>query len=166
MAKDALYAKRRLADIGYIVIDGEPMKITIDARGYGYSGNELGKILEENNIYPEFYDSDYLVLMLSADTSARELSALLGVMERITKKNQIPSDKIMIEKPRRAMSIREAMLSPRELVKVEDSLCRVLADGALSCPPAVPILLPGEVVDESAIKAFKYYGYNEILAVK
>lgn len=166
MAKDTLHAKERLADIGYKVIDGEPLKITVDANAYGYRGDELGKILEENNVYPEFYDVNYLVLMLSADNNANDLNALVEVMERIPKKDALHPEKARLENPCRKLSIREATLSPREKVKAELALGKTLADGALSCPPAVPILVPGEVINESATNAFKYYGYDEILVVK
>ena len=166
MVRLASDTKSRLSDIGYKVIDGEPLKITVDANAYGYRGDELGKILEENNVYPEFYDVNYLVLMLSADNNANDLNALVEVVERIPKKDALHPEKARLENPCRKLSIREATLSPREKVKAELALGKTLADGALSCPPAVPILVPGEVINESAINAFKYYGYDEILVVK
>ena len=158
--------KARLSDMGYKVIDGEPLKITIDTTAYGYKGCDIGRILEENNIYPEFYDTDYLVLMLSADNTEDDLKALVRVMKGIPKRAPLQLDKVRLKKPCRSVSIREAMLSPREKVNVDCTLGKILADGALSCPPAVPILVPGEVIDESAINAFKYYGYDEILVLK
>ena len=45
-------------------------------------------------------------------------------------------------------------------------LGRTLAAVTVACPPAVPILISGEVIDESAIELFNYYGINECTVVK
>jgi arginine/lysine/ornithine decarboxylase len=58
----------------------------------------------------------------------------------------------------RVLSIREALLSPKETVPVEKALGRILAAPTVSCPPAVPILVCGERVEEDAIRCFRYYG--------
>ena len=64
------------------------------------------------------------------------------------------------------MSPRDAVLSPSEEVEVEKSPGRTLAAVTVSCPPAVPILVSGEVVSEDAISAFKYYGIEKIRVIK
>ena len=158
--------KSRLLEVGYETIDGEPMKITLNAKKYGYTGTELGKILEENNIFPEFYDADYLVLMPSALTEAKALDRLFETLKAVEKKAAKERFPKRLAPPKRAMSIREATLAPKETVSALGALGRVLADCSVSCPPAVPILVPGEVVDEVAIEAFGYYGYDEITVVK
>ena len=158
--------KRRLCDIGYEVIDGEPMKITISARSYGYLGTELSAALEDGGVYPEFCDSDYLVLMPSACTKACELERVFEVLSALPRRDALMVEKITLDTPKRAMSIRAATLAPRERVAVDSALGRILADSTVACPPAVPILVSGEVINEDAIKAFKYYGYDEIQVVK
>ena len=158
--------KSRLSAIGYTVIDGEPLKITVNAADYGYSGFELGAALESCNIYPEFYDNDYLVLMVSESNTERDLHALYTVLSRAPKKSKKQIEKAGLSQPKKAMSIRDAMLSPRERISVDLALGRILADTSVACPPAVPILVPGEIVCEDAVAMFKRYGYNEILVLK
>ena len=58
------------------------------------------------------------------------------------------------------------MLSPSEEIDVNESFGRILASPSVSCPPAVPVLVCGEVIDESAIKCFKYYGIEKCRVVK
>ena len=58
------------------------------------------------------------------------------------------------------------MLAPSEMLPVEDALGRVLASPSVSCPPAVPILVCGERVDESAVAAFRYYGVDHVAVVR
>ena len=55
-------------------------------------------------------------------------------------------------------SPREAMLSPSKEVAVREAEGRVLAQPSVSCPPAIPVLVCGERIDESAVRAFEYYG--------
>ena len=57
--------KNRLRDYGYSIIGKEPMKITIATKEFGYTGENIASILMQEDIYPEFYDLDYLVLMPS-----------------------------------------------------------------------------------------------------
>ena len=60
--------------------------------------------------------------------------------------------------PETVCSLRQAMLSPCERIPAEQSLGRILARPGVSCPPAVPILMPGERIDEGDLAAFRYYG--------
>ena len=53
--------KNTLVQHGYTILSGEPMKITISTKDYGYTGNEIADLLMDCDIYPEFYDSDYIV---------------------------------------------------------------------------------------------------------
>ena len=64
------------------------------------------------------------------------------------------------------MSIREAVFSESEIIGIKNALGRVCAAPTVSCPPAVPIAVSGEIIDESAIKMFDYYGIEKIEVVK
>ena len=57
--------KNTLVQHGYTILSGEPMKITIATKEFGYTGNEIADFLMNCDIYPEFYDTDYIVLMPS-----------------------------------------------------------------------------------------------------
>ena len=67
--------------------------------------------------------------------------------------------------PKKAMSVRQAMMSLCETVPVEQSLGRVLAAASVSCPPAVPIVACGEIIDENVQACFRYYGVKTITVV-
>ena len=56
------------------------------------------------------------------------------------------------------MTIREAMLSRTVTLPVEACVGKVLAAACVGCPPAVPILVCGERIDEAALECFRYYG--------
>lgn len=48
--------RRRLAVRGWELLSGEPLKVTLCPKGYGYTGPEVAAALESGGIYPEFYD--------------------------------------------------------------------------------------------------------------
>lgn len=158
--------KRRLADMGYSVLEGEPLKITISSKSYGYTGNELSRLLYMRGVVSEFSDEDFLVLMPSCDTEDTELDALLSALSEIPQREPIFTRPPILTPPLRAVSPREAIFSPCEEVAVECATGRVLAAVTLSCPPAVPILVSGEVVNKEAVSVFKYYGVEKIKVIK
>ena len=60
------------------------------------------------------------------------------------------------------MSVRKAVFSPSEVIDTEKSLGKILAKDSVACPPAVPIAVCGEKINQSAIELFKYYGITEV----
>ena len=54
----------------------EPLKLTLCPKSFGYTGTELAGILEQHVLYPEFYDPDHVVLMLTPYNSADDLHRL------------------------------------------------------------------------------------------
>ncbi len=69
-------------------------------------------------------------------------------------------------RPSVAMSIREALLSPSEVIPVRETEGRICAAPTVSCPPAIPVVISGEVIDEAAITAFLRYGIDTVSVVK
>lgn len=150
---------------GYSLVSNEPFKITVEAKKYGYYGQELGKSLEERGIYPEFCDPDYLVLMLTPDNEediAKITDALLSIPRKPEIKEAPPTPSLLES----AINAREALLSPSETAPVSNSAGRILASASVGCPPAVPLAVLGERIDESTRDAFLYYGIDSISVVK
>ncbi len=150
--------KSKLAENGYGLYGDEPMKITLQPKSYGYTGREIAAILLEKNIVCEFSDPDFVVMMPSAETSDGEMTALADVLTAIPPRSAINSTAPRICMCDAVMSPREAMLSASVTVKTAEAVGRVLARACVSCPPAVPIVVCGERIDENAVRAFEYYG--------
>ena len=139
----------------------EPLKVTLAPKSRGYTGVELAEILRKNGYESEFFDPDFLVLMPKSGENLSILSTFLDLPARPPILSAPP--KLCV--PQRAMSIREAMLAESETVPIAQALGRVLAQPSVFCPPAIPILVCGEVIDEAAIAAFSYYNIREIRVV-
>ena len=156
--------KKELEKKGFSLYGNEPLKITINAKKYGYTGIEIAKILEKNKVFSEFYDNDYIVFMFTPQID--DFSNLIESLFSLEKKEEIKKGFGAIDKPKKVMSIRKAMLSEKEYISVEKSEGRILASSSVGCPPAVPIAVCGEVITENTINAFNYYGVQNCFVVK
>lgn len=153
--------KETLKSNGYTLKGDESLKITISAKPYGYKGFELAEILREKNIECEFSDPDFLVLMLSPLMNACDLLEFESVLLDIEKRDEIKDAPPELVKPEKEVSVRKAVLSLSKTVDVKDSVGKILATSNVSCPPAVPIVVSGERISESALSVFSYYGIEE-----
>ena len=158
--------KNTLVQHGYTVLSGEPMKITISTKEFGYTGNEIVNLLMECDIYPEFYDSDYIVLMPSPYNTKDDLkrleTCLCGIEGKPILVNKLPK----LEQSKKAMNVRQALFSSSITLDVSKSLGQVCSSVTVSCPPAILPVIPGEVISESSIEVMKYYGIETVRVVK
>ena len=142
------------------------MKLTLDAAARGYTGTGLQEILRRAGIECEFADRRYLVLMPSAETPEGSWQRLLSALRGIPQREPVVEKAPALPAPERVMSIREAMLSPRETLPVDKAVGRVLADACVSCPPAVPVAIAGERITKDAAACMAYYGVTDCEVVK
>ena len=159
----------KLREKGYNLIDTtdtDPLKITVKASELGISGVSLGEILRLGGVECEFSDRDNLVLMLTPENTDSELERLADIL--LSVERRVPLIRHVAEnfKPTVKMSIRDAVMSKSVNLPVCEAKGRVLATASVPCPPAVPILVPGEVVDERAISLYSYYGIETLSVVE
>ena len=158
--------KNTLIQHGYTILSGEPMKITISTKEFGYTGNEIANLLMECDIYPEFYDSDYIVLMPSPYNTKDDLKRLETCLCGIERKPILINKPPKLEQSKKAMNVRQALFAPSKMIEVSKSLGQVCSSVTVSCPPAILPVIPGEVISESSIEVMKYYGIETVRVVK
>lgn len=158
--------KNALIQHGYTILSGEPMKITISTKEFGYTGNEIANLLMECDIYPEFYDSDYIVLMPSPYNTKDDLKRLETCLCGIERKPLLINKPPKLEQSKKAMNVRQALFSSSITLDVSKSLGQVCSSVTVSCPPAILPVIPGEVISESSIEVMKYYGIETVRVVK
>ena len=158
--------REKLKEKGYRLCGQEPLKITIPPKPYGYTGQELAQMLQNRHIVSEFADPDFLVLMLTPENSPRELDALTEALLSIPRKRPILEQPPRFRPGRWVCSPRETMLSPMETLPVAQCEGRVLAAATVGCPPAVPIVVSGERIDDHAMACFRYYGITHCSVMK
>lgn len=165
-AKKTEELKESLKNLGYTLFGDEPLKITVLAKRFGYEGRKIAEILQENGITVEFYDKDFVVMMLSPSLDDGDFEKIFTAFSKIPRKAEIkelpPTPPLFESK----MTIREAMFSQSEEIEVSKSVGRVLSDATVSCPPAIPIAVCGEEITPKAVECFKYYGIEKCLVTK
>ncbi|MBP3437240.1 MAG: aminotransferase class V-fold PLP-dependent enzyme [Clostridia bacterium] len=158
--------KERLTLGGYTVLQGEPCKITLYAKDYGYTGEMLAKALEKKGVYAEFADREYLVLMLSPSTQKRDMARAMAALLSLPKRAPIEEKPPCASLKSPELSLAAAMLAKTERVPITAAAGRILASATVSCPPAVPIALCGERLSEEAVALCLYYGIEEVSVVE
>ncbi|MBQ7800987.1 MAG: amino acid decarboxylase [Oscillospiraceae bacterium] len=158
--------KERLAAHGYRLYGDEPLKVTIASKAYGYTGTDLARLLLEQNIICEFADPDFLVLMLTPETGPAGSQRLEDALTAIPRREPLTSQPPIIPRARRVLSIREAALAPSETLPADQCAGRILSAASVGCPPAVPILVCGERIDEGAVACFQYYSIGTCTVVE
>ena len=157
-------AKDVLCSRGWQIEESDPLRLTIKVQG-GMNGRELYSQLREKGIEAEYADPDYIVFMLTPQNEKQELELLcsaLGVCADFSER----SSELALSEAETVMNVREAIMSPSEIVKTETALGRICASPMVSCPPAIPIVISGEKITESALELLSYYEIEEIEVVK
>ena len=165
-AKRVAALRSELERRGWATAGDEPLKLALLPKSRGYTGEQVGEILEHHKVFCEFADPDNLVMMFTPETPEEVYGQLALLLAGISPRTPILDAPPHLGRPKRACSPREAMLAPSEEIPVSESLGRVLAAPGVSCPPAVPIVVCGEVIDEAAQNAFAYYGIETCRVMK
>lgn len=148
---------------GFFVKHGEPLKIVLNT-----DGEKLADILRKNMIEPEFYDKDFLVLMVSPQNTEEDFARIKSVFSTLSDKSfktrRIPL--CLPAESKQKMTIRKAVLAPSELISVDKAKGRICACPTVSCPPAVPVVISGEEITDKIIELLKYYEIEKINCVQ
>ncbi len=156
--------KRLLCENGWSVIGTEPMKLTLlcPKECDGFSVSER---LRTSGFECEYADAEYVVMMISAETGDEELDALVRAMGKNTYAAPAAFS-FEIPTPCFVMTVREAVFSRSEVVPLSLVEGRVCAAPTVSCPPAIPIAVSGEIISKEHIALFRHYGISTVSVVK
>ncbi len=158
--------KKRLSDFGFELVGNEPMKLVLSPKSMGYTGEEIAEILSKKGVECEFYDPDFVVMMFTPEIGDDEIDYIGNILLKTEKKEKISEKPPVLSISEKAMTVREAVFSPSEEIGVSECEGRILASSAISCPPAIPIIVCGEKIDKKAIECFEYYGIKKCRVVK
>ena len=159
-------AKAALSDAGWTLVGDEPMKITLETKPYGYTGDGIAEYLASCGIVPEFHDPDHITFMLTPENTEHDLSRLTSAFAAFPMRDAIHVLPPVHRPAKAVMTPRAAFTSEREALPPDECVGRIAASASVSCPPAIPIVVPGEIIDENAARAFLYYGIEKVFVVK
>ncbi|MBR6344126.1 MAG: aminotransferase class I/II-fold pyridoxal phosphate-dependent enzyme [Lachnospiraceae bacterium] len=156
--------KDNLSSAGYDIVDSDPLKLTIRL----HDGN-IADFVRGKNIEPEYADRDYTVFMISPFNTDEELDRLHDALIEYSKENDVRSSEPAMEfeiVPFQTANIRFALKEKTVTMDFEKAQGKMCGFPLVSCPPAVPIIMPGELVKKEVIEVAKYYGYEKINVVE
>lgn len=159
------WLKGALSAHGYTLSGNEPLKITIFTKCYGYLGTELASILAKDGLVCEFADPDHLVLMLTPCLGSDGLTQIRQILCAVPPRSPITTLPPAMRSRNAVVSIRQALLSPARWLPVEHCVGKILASPSVGCPPAVPIAICGERIDQDTIDCFRYYGISQCAVI-
>lgn len=158
--------KHYITKRGFVVCDGEPLKIVIDAKKSGFTGSELASILKLQKIECEFADPDFLVLMATPENKPSDFDQLNVAFDEIQPREAISHGAEFVQMSEIVLDLRQALLSPSETISIDDAVGRICASPTVACPPAVPIVISGERMTQAHVNVMKYYGHERIEVIK
>lgn len=138
-------------------------KIVVSTACAGISGFELARILrEEHKIEVEMAGVRHIVAMTGVFDGKSDLSKLSRALEKIDKTLSASASKArkISAVPQYVITAKEALAYPScEVFSGEAEGC-VCAEYVWAYPPGIPLIVPGEIVDESTLALI-----NELISV-
>lgn len=183
MESEGIAAFRRLADkvealralalsAGFGLPSGacDPVRLTLLTRSLGMTGEEAAAYFRERGIECEHSDGVSVIFILTPFNSEEELNRLARAIAEFSAGTPligVGGDFLTPDSlPVRDLPPREALLRPSECVPVKESAGRTAAETACPCPPGVPVVMPGERIDEKCVNILLKTGIQHINVIK
>ncbi|WP_096435589.1 aminotransferase class I/II-fold pyridoxal phosphate-dependent enzyme [Alteribacter populi] len=143
------------------IYDIDPTKITISVKELGISGYEVEVWLRDHyQIEVELSDLYNILCIISFGDDAKTVQKLIDALTKLSEE-QLQSHKIEQKSelsvsvpniPILALSPRDAFYSETETIPLDESPGRISAEFVMVYPPGIPILIPGEIIEEENLQ--------------
>lgn len=143
----------------------DPMRLTLPLAGTGWDAQNFRKLLRKHKIMEEYLSDSGCVLLFSPFNREEDFKRTEALLDEVLIQKQ-PFTAFPIVPSEKVMSLREAFLSPKESVPVEKAEGRIAAQVKITCPPGIPLVMPGERLHKEIIKILKNSGIFVIDVVK
>lgn len=144
----------------------DPLRLCIyPARG-GWTGPQVYDSFIQAGIYPELYDTDKIIFMISPYNTEEDFQKLERVLRQFSLKEPIYRKTAARVLPEVVVSIRQALFGDKEHIPVEQAAGRIAADIQAPCPPGIPIILPGEKITNEGAALLKAGGIFQLDVLK
>ena len=159
---------KRLAQAkGFALPQGktDPNRLALGFGAIGYTRTAFDSLLTQYGIEPEYLSESYCVLLFSPQNPDEHINRVVQLIDSVRPGQPVvcPSQ---VPHPVQEVSLRQAMLSPRETVSLEESQGRIAAQLVRRCPPGVPLVVPGERIDREVKNLLQSYGVCQVNVLK
>ena len=160
-------------DISKIFFQGteEPGRLLISVRGSGFTGQQLYDVLRETyHLQMEVCASDYVIAILSMMDrkegfdrlwkALSETDKLLTNTEKNIKEEKTQFPEYCHFQPDAVLKISDAYMAEEESVPLREAKGRIVSEFVNLYPPGIPLLVPGEKIDDKMIPMIEAYLHN------
>ena len=160
-------------DISKIFFQGteEPGRLLISVRGSGFTGQQLYDVLRETyHLQMEMCASDYVIAILSMMDrkegfdrlwkALSETDKLLTNTEKNIKEEKTQFPEYCHFQPDAVLKISDAYMVEEESVPLREAKGRIVSEFVNLYPPGIPLLVPGEKIDDKMIPMIEAYLHN------
>lgn len=156
---------------GFKLPSGEcdPVRLTLLTRSNGMSGNEAAEYFRSRDVECEHSDRAAVVFILTPFNTEQDIERLKSaIVDFPAKTGDFCGTKGLefTRFPKCAMPPREVLSREREFIAAAKSVGRIAAEAACPCPPGVPVIMPGEIIDAQCVKILLNTGINQINVLK
>lgn len=144
----------------------DPFHIALSAVNMSYGGVKSGEVMRVMGVEPEYVSDDAIILMPSPFNTQQDYHRLRRALSSLPLAGRAEEAPFSLPRPHTAMRLRDALLAPGEEIPVERSVGRIAAQVTCPCPPAIPVVMPGEEIDAECVAALKNFGVWNIKVVK
>ncbi|UNL87162.1 aminotransferase class I/II-fold pyridoxal phosphate-dependent enzyme [Priestia koreensis] len=135
--------------------DLDPTKLIVSVRELGITGYEVEKWLREHyNIEVEMSDLYNILCIVTPGDQEGDIELLVRALTSLSEEfshlsdNHLPVSVMLPDIPVLALTPRDAFYAETEIVPIEESAGRIIAEFVMVYPPGIPIFIPGEIITE------------------
>jgi lysine decarboxylase len=142
----------------YNIYDFDPTKVTINFKNFGIQGTKIAELLrKEYRIQVELSDLYNILAMATIADEKEDYDRLYDAIYDISVKHSSEREVRDIpvvewKMPYQALSPREAVYEPMEMIDFKRSDGRISAEIIAPYPPGIPVILPGEIITREIIE--------------
>ncbi|MDR2932172.1 MAG: DegT/DnrJ/EryC1/StrS family aminotransferase [Oscillospiraceae bacterium] len=168
LASEIKGLKKTAAERGFGFPDGliDPLRLTLDFTALGYTGSLFGAYARQKGIEPEYLGARHGVFLAGPGNTAGDFARLRDMIADIPRLKPYDLEAVLLEPPRRACSLRQAIFAPGKVLPLHQCRGRIAAAVVAPCPPGMPVTVPGEIITDAHMLIYKNYGIFEINVVE
>jgi arginine decarboxylase len=143
----------------------DPTKLVIRVSGCGYTGFDAFRFLQEQcHLDAEFADLKHLVCSITLADNQTSIDHLLKGLSRLSNEAKHSTFQDTIGSITCPVGLPQMRLTPRDahfvnqvrVIPLTESVGRILTESVIPYPPGVPLLVPGEIIEQRHVEYINY----------
>lgn len=140
----------------------DPTKLIVRVADLGMTGFEAyDKLRYEHGIDGEFADMRQVIFSVTIGDTEESVGKLVNALRLLAQDKRPAFEYELVnaapeELPHLAISPREAYFAPSRSVAIREAVGHVSAENIIPYPPGIPLIVPGEVIDEAHLDYLDY----------